>query len=277
MTIAQALREAAANLAHASITPRLDAELLMAHALKVSRSDLLLRHMDRVVPEGFAELIARRAAHEPIAYLLGEESFHGLTFKVGHGVLIPRPDSEVLVEAALASRPDARTVLACGTGSGALLLAVLSQLPDAQGVGVDRSPEALAVARHNAQALGLESRTRIERADWDQPGWADKLGGPFALILANPPYVETQAALEASVRQYEPAGALFAGEDGLDAYRVLIPQIPGLFAPGGQAFFEIGATQADAVRMLADDAGLAMTLHCDLAERPRVAQLSLEN
>jgi len=277
VTIAQALREAAANLAHASITPRLDAELLMAHALKVSRSDLLLRHMDRVVPEGFAELIARRAAHEPIAYLLGEESFHGLTFKVGHGVLIPRPDSEVLVEAALASRPDARTVLDCGTGSGALLLAVLSQLPDAQGVGVDRSPEALAVARHNAQALGLESRTRIERADWDQPGWADKLGGPFDLILANPPYVETQAALEASVREYEPAGALFAGEDGLDAYRVLIPQIPGLFAPGGQAFFEIGATQADAVRMLADDAGLAMTLHRDLAERPRVAQLSLEN
>ncbi len=277
MTIAAALREAAASLAEASITPRFDAELLMAHVLGVSRSDLLLRHMDSAVPDGFAELIARRAAHEPLAYLLGEESFHGLTFKVDRGVLIPRPDSEVLVEAALACRPDARTVLDCGTGSGALLLAVLSQLGEARGVGVDRSPEALAVASYNAQELGLGPRTRMVLADWDQAGWSDDLGGPFDLILANPPYVETQAALEPSVREYEPAGALYAGQDGLDAYRVLIPQIPHLFAPGGQAFFEIGATQADAVRMLADDAGMAMTLHRDLADRPRVAQLWLEN
>lgn len=277
MTIAQALREAAVVLAEASITARIDAERLMAHVLGVSRSDLLLRYMDHAVPEGFAQLVARRAAHEPMGYLLGEESFHGLTFRVGSGVLIPRPDSEVLVDAALACRPDARRVLDCGTGSGALLLAVLVCLEKGSGVGVDRSPEALAAAQANAQALGLESRARMVLADWDQPGWADALGGPFDLILANPPYVETDAALEPSVRNYEPAGALFAGADGLDAYRSLLPQIPCLLARGGQALVEIGATQADAVRALAGEAGLAMMLHRDLADRPRVAQLWVEN
>lgn len=277
MTIAQALREAAAVLAEASITARIDAERLMAHMLGVSRSDLLLRHMDRAVPEGFARLVARRAAHEPMAYLLGEESFHGLTFRVGSGVLIPRPDSEVLVDAALACRPDARRVLDCGTGSGALLLAVLARLEQASGVGVDRSAEALAAARANAKALGLESRAQMVLADWDEPGWADVLGGPFDLLLANPPYVEAGAALEPSVRDYEPAGALFAGADGLDTYRSLLPQISSLLTPGGQALVEIGAAQADAVRALASGAGLAMMLHRDLADRPRVAQLWAEN
>lgn len=260
-----------------SITPRLDAERLMAHALGVSRSDLLLRHMDQPVPEEFEQLLARRAAHEPMGYLLGEESFHGLTFQVDRRVLIPRPDSEVLVEAALACRPDARKVLDCGTGSGALLLAVLAQLAEADGVGVDRSPEALAVARENAEALGLAARAKIVLADWGQPGWSDGLGGPFDLVLANPPYVERQAQLELSVREYEPAGALFAGADGLDAYRVLLPQITSLLAPGGQALIEIGAAQAEAVQTLATEAGLAMMLHRDLADRPRVAQLWLEN
>lgn len=277
MTVAAALRAASAALANASITPRMDAELLMAHALGVTRSDLILRHMDGVVPEEFDSLLARRAEHEPLAYLLGEESFHGLMFKVDRGVLIPRPDSEVLVDAALACNPCALTVLDCGTGSGALLLAVLSQMGEAHGVGVDRSKEALAVAEHNARAFGLDERARMVLADWDQPGWSDGLGGPFDLILANPPYVESEAVLEPSVREYEPSGALFAGEDGLDAYRVLLPQIPSLLAPGGYALVEIGAAQADAVRELSLKAGLAMTLHRDLADRPRVAQLWVEN
>ena len=273
MTAAQALRDAATRLAGVSITARLDAERLMAHALGVSRSELLLRHMDGPVPAVFADLVERRAAHEPMGYLLGDESFHGLTFRVAPGVLIPRPDSEVLVDAALACRPDARRVLDCGTGSGALLLAVLVRLDTAQGIGVDRSPAALAIARANAKALGLEPRARMELADWSEAGWADGLGGPFDLILANPPYVESDAALEPSVRDYEPAGALFAGADGLDAYRVLLPQIPALLAPGGQALVEIGAAQADAVKALSNAAGLSARLHRDLADRPRVMQL----
>ncbi len=271
--IAQTIRSAAAALAATSDTPRLDAELLMAHALGVSRSELLLRHMDAVVPSEFSALIARRLNHEPVAYILGHQEFHGLEFLVNSAVLIPRGDSEVLVEAALAGMPDARSVLDCGTGSGALLLAVLAQLPAAQGVGIDRSLGALAVAAANAARLGLTARARLLHADWEMPGWQEALGGPFDLILANPPYVEDAAELAPSVRAHEPAGALFAGAEGLDAYRILVPQLPGLLAAGGVVLLEIGAAQADPVGAIARAAGFAVTLHRDLGGRPRVLEL----
>ena len=272
-TIAQALRAAAAALTATSDTARLDAELLMAHAIDVSRSELLLRHMDRDVPGGFDVLIARRLNHEPVAYILGHQEFHGLDFLVNCDVLIPRDDSEVLVDAALAARPDARHVLDCGTGSGALLLAVLAELPAAQGIGIDRSLGALVVAAANAAQLGLAARARMLRGDWEAPGWQDTLGGPFDLILANPPYVEDAAKLAPSVRAHEPAGALFAGVEGLDAYRILMPQLPGLLAAGGVALVEIGATQAEAVSAIARALGFAVTLHQDLAGRPRALEL----
>jgi release factor glutamine methyltransferase len=271
VTVAQALRGAAARLAATSDTPRLDAELLMAHALGVSRSELLLRHMDDAAPDRFAAVIERRATHEPVAYIVGEQEFHGLALKVTPEVLIPRGDSEVLVEASLAARPDARRVLDCGTGSGALLLAVLAHLPQAEGIGIDRSPAALRVAAGNAASLGIGRAAFLER-DWTQARWVEDLG-TFDLVLANPPYVETAAELARSVRDYEPAGALFAGGDGLDAYRMLLPQLPGLLAPGGLAFVEIGATQAGAVTGIADRAGLSGRLHRDLAGRARVLQL----
>ena len=271
--IAQTIRSAAAALAATSDTPRLDAELLMAHALGVSRSELLLRHMDAVVPSDFSALIARRLNHEPVAYILGHQEFHGLEFLVNSAVLIPRGDSEVLVEAALAGMPDARIVLDCGTGSGALLLAVLAQLPAAQGVGIDRSLGALAVAATNAARLGLTARARLLHADWEMPGWQEALGGPFDLILANPPYVEDAAELAPSVRAHEPAGALFAGAEGLDAYRILVPQLPGLLAAGGAVLLEIGAAQADPVGAIARAAGFAVSLHRDLGGRPRVLEL----
>lgn len=271
--IAQTIRSAAAALAATSDTPRLDAELLMAHALGVSRSELLLRHMDAVVPSEFSALIARRLNHEPVAYILGHQEFHGLEFLVNSAVLIPRGDSEVLVEAALAGMPDARSVLDCGTGSGALLLAVLAQLPAAQGVGIDRSQGALAVAAANAARLGLTARARLLHADWEMPGWQEALGGPFDLILANPPYVEDAAELAPSVRAHEPAGALFAGAEGLDAYRILVPQLPGLLVAGGAVLLEIGAAQADPVGAIARAAGFAVTLHRDLGGRPRVLEL----
>lgn len=278
MTVSAALRDGAAALVQAGLdeTPRLDVELLMAHALDVGRSELLLRHMGAAVPDGFAPLLERRLRHEPVAYILGEQEFFGLPFRVSPAVLIPRGDSEVLVEAALVARPSAARVLDCGTGSGALLLAVLANLADAEGVGIDRSPEALAVAADNARQLGLDSRTRMLLADWDNPGWQNELGEPFDLILANPPYVESDAALAHSVSMHEPAGALFAGKEGLDAYRVLIPQLPGLLAPGGAVLVEIGAPQADSVSAIAAEAGFSAILHHDLAGHPRVLQLSGE-
>lgn len=275
MTIAETLRAAAAALEDTSDTPRLDAELLMAEALGVSRSDLLLRYTGGTAPAGFAALLERRQRHEPIAYILGHQEFFGLEFRVSSAVLIPRGDSEVLVEAALAARPDATRVLDCGTGSGALLLTVLHRLPRAQGVGIDRSAEALAVAEGNAARLHLADRARMVLADWDRPGWSEPLGGPFDLILANPPYVEAEAALAPSVQAHEPHGALFAGPEGLDAYRVLIPQLPALLAPGGVAVLEIGSTQAEAVAAIAAEAGFAHRVHRDLGDRARVVELSL--
>ncbi len=270
--IAKALRDAAVVLQAASDTPRLDAELLMAEALGVSRSELLLRHMTAPVPDGINPLLARRLNHEPVAYILGRQEFRGLEFIVNSAVLIPRGDSEAVVDAALAACPDARRVLDCGTGSGALLLAALAQLPQAHGVGIDRSIAALAVAAANAARLGLANRARLLRADWDQPGWADDLGH-FDLILTNPPYVEETADLAASVRMHEPAGALFAGAEGLDAYRVLLPQLAGLLAANGVALVEIGASQAEAVAAIARAQGFAVTLHFDLAGRPRALEL----
>lgn len=271
--VASAIREAATLLEGVSDTPRLDAELLMAHALGVSRSDLLLRRMAEAPPAGFGALLARRQAHEPVAYILGSQEFFGLPFRVTPAVLIPRGDSEVLVEAALAARPGAATVLDCGVGSGALLLAVLAKLPEARGVGIDRSVEALAVAADNAGRLGLGSRARMVRADWNEPGWTDTLDGPFDLILANPPYVEDDAPLAESVRGHEPSGALFAGPEGLDAYRVLLPQLPAMLAPDGVALVEIGASQAPAVTAIAAASGLVAALHHDLGNRPRVLEL----
>ena len=271
--VADALRAATATLAPTGDTARLDAEWLMAYALGMTRSQLLLGHLRDAVPAGFAALVERRLAHEPVAYILGEQDFYGLTLRVTPDVLIPRGDSEVLVAAALAARPGARTVLDCGTGSGALLLAVLAHLPAATGLGIDRSRTALAVAADNAERLGLAGRARLIAADWREPGWVDGLGGPFDLILANPPYVEDGAALAPDVRDHEPHAALFAGVEGLDDYRRLIPRLPELLSAGGAALVEIGQLQAPAVSALAEAAGMTAELHRDLANRPRVLQL----
>ena len=275
MTVAEAIRVAAARLAATSDTARLDAELLAAHLLGVSRADMLLHRMRDEAPHGLAALIERRLAHEPVAYITGRQEFYGLPLIVSPAVLIPRGDSEVLVEAALAEKPEAARVLDCGTGSGALLLAVLSRLGEAEGIGIDRSCAALEVARRNAEQLGLRPRVRFAEADWTARGWAGGLGR-FDLVLANPPYVEDQAELDPDVREHEPAGALFAGPEGLDDYRVLVPQLPGLLAPGGAAVVEIGHRQAAAVGAIARETGLRVDLHRDLAGRPRVLVMRRE-
>lgn len=268
MNVAEALREAAARLAATSDTARLDAELLLAHALGVTRTELLLRHGESDAPEAFAALVERRERHEPVAYITGQAEFYGRAFRVSRDVLIPRADSEATVAAALDAVPAPMRVLDCGTGSGALLLTVLAECPEADGIGIDASPAALEVARDNTQQLNLGERATMLGRDWTVPGWRADLG-MFDLILANPPYVEDDAELAPSVREYEPGTALYAGPEGLDAYRMLIPQLPGLLAPGGAAVTEIGANQADKVTEIAASAGFSSELRRDLANRPR--------
>ncbi len=268
MTIADALRDATEALAGTSGTERLDAELLMAHALGVTRSDLLLKHMRDDVPEGFAALLDRRKKCEPIAYITGYQEFYGRSFMVTCETLIPRSDSESVVEAALEAAPNPARVLDCGTGTGALLLTVLAERPHAEGVGIDRSLGAMAVASQNAARLGLQDRARIYHADWHEADWAEGLG-TFDLILANPPYVEADAELDPDVRDFEPAGALFAGEDGLDDYRILVPQLADLLGADGVAVLEIGATQRESVGEIAKNASFSVECRDDLGGRPR--------
>jgi release factor glutamine methyltransferase len=266
VTVRQALAAAAASFGTVSDTPRLDAELLMAHALGVSRNDLLLRRLDDPVPTTFDTLVTRRLAHEPIAYITGTRAFWTIDLAVGPGALVPRADSETLIEAAIdhfAGRAPA-TILDLGTGPGTLLLAALDQWPEATGLGVDRSPQALAMARANAARLAMAQRAQFVDGDW-----AAGIDARFDLILANPPYIGTGEILPPEVREHEPAGALFAGKDGLDAYRVIVPDLPRLIAPGGVAVLEIGHTQADAVGALAAAVGLGWSLRRDLAGRPR--------
>lgn len=274
MKIGEAIRGAAALLAATSDTARLDAELLMAHVLGVSRSELLLRHVTAPTPPEFAALIVRRAAHEPVAHIIGAQEFYGRTFRVSPAVLIPRADSESVVEAALAAAPAARRILDCGTGSGALVLTLLAELPDAQGVGIDASPAALEVARTNVAALGLADRAQFSLADWTQSDWDEGLG-QFDLVIANPPYVEEGAELAPDVREYEPAQALFAGPEGLDDYRILVPQLPRLLTENGVAVLEIGASQAAAVSQIAANHGFVATAHKDLGGRDRALVLRL--
>jgi len=295
LTIAEALREATQRLAAVSDTARLDTELLMAHALGVARSELLLRRMGEPVPEGFGAFIRRRERHEPVAYIIGRQEFYGLDLEVNASVLIPRHDSETLIEAArgaFAARAPGR-VLDLGTGSGALLLAALSLWPQAEGLGMDRDAAALALARRNAVRAGINplsrdygmagnspgrssdfGRAKFSLLDWHCPGWHTHLGR-FNLVLANPPYVETTAELSASVHEWEPAGALFAGPEGLDDYRVLIPQLPHLLAPNGRAVIEIGWTQALSVSAIARAAGFTTDIVEDLGGRPRAAVLAI--
>ncbi|MEL7199751.1 MAG: peptide chain release factor N(5)-glutamine methyltransferase [Pseudomonadota bacterium] len=279
MIVSEAIRQATMKLGETSDTARLDAELLMAHALRVSRSDMLIRMMDEPAPSEFLPLVGRRSRHEPVAYITGWTEFYGRRFDVEPGVLIPRGDSEVLIEAALEACPHPKRVLDLGTGSGALLLTLLCEKPKASGVGIDASDIAIdisganAIALENAGELDGGTSWDFQRLDWSDQGWARELG-VFDLIVCNPPYVEEDAGLDPDVEDYEPASALFAGPDGLDDYRILIPQLRGLLVENGVALFEIGHTQANAVSKIAQNAGFTVELRHDLANRPRVLILS---
>jgi release factor glutamine methyltransferase len=255
--------------------PRLEARLLLSTAMGVDHS-ALLRDPRAPVPEPaahrFAGMLRRRVAHEPMGFILGHQGFWTLDLAVSAATLIPRPDSEAIVEAALQG-PAPERVLDLGTGTGCLLLAVLSEHPAAFGVGVDLSPEAAALAARNAHSNGLSSR-----AVFLAGSWAGSLTGGFDLVLSNPPYIETAdiAGLMPEVALHEPAQALDGGVDGLDAYRLIVADLPRLLRPGGRAVLELGQGQAPAVSLLAQRAGLTVLgSHADLGgvERALILQL----
>jgi release factor glutamine methyltransferase len=261
MRVREALNAAAGRLAAVSDTARLDAELLMAHALGAEREALLLHRLDDEAPAGFRLLVDRRLAYEPVAYITGRRAFWTIELEVGPGVLIPRPDSETLIEAAVAhfGKRGPATILDLGTGPGTLLLAALDQWPEAIGTGVDNSEAALVYARRNAGRLGLAGRARIVSGDW---GWG--LSERYDLILSNPPYIGLGEELPPEVADYEPFAALHAGISGLDAYRSLAQILPHVLATGGIACLEIGAGQEKDVSRLFAMQGFTIESRRDL-------------
>ena len=272
--VADLVHGAAGVLRAAGIdNPRLEARLLLAHATGVPVAALLRDPQRRVDPAGFDTLLARRAAHEPLAYIVGRREFWSLDFAVSPATLIPRPDSEALIEAALtafAHRRPPDCVLDLGTGTGCLLLAALHEFAAAFGVGVDRSPEAARLAAANAAALGMAGRAAFLCGDWTAA-----LNARFDLVLCNPPYIPTSdiGGLMPEVAGHEPRDALDGGADGLAAYRRIVPSLPARLRPDGVAVLEVGTGQAEAVSALAREFGLAATTRPDLAGIARAVVL----
>lgn len=278
-SLGRRLAEAARALAQAGIedAPR-EARRLAELALHAGPAEVFARKHAPLAPAeaaAFERLLALRVARVPFARLAGEREFWSLPFRLNAATLVPRPESETLVEAALARVRDRSArlrVLDLGTGSGCLLLALLGELPRATGLGVDAMPAALACARANAARLGLARRARWRRGDWGKG-----LAGRFDVVLANPPYVSEREwrTLEPEVRRHDPRRALVAGRDGLAAYRRILPRLPRLLGRAGFACLEIGWRQAGAVRALARRAGLRVAeIRPDLAGRPRCVVLA---
>jgi len=271
-TLGVALREAVAALAASSPSPRLDAEVLLRHVTGCSPADLVAR-AERTLTENeecrFEELVARRRAGEPVAYLTGEREFWSLTLTVTPAVLIPRPETELLVERALAHIPvDARwTIVDVGTGSGAIALAIARERPRCRVIATDRSPEALAVARANAQRLDIANIEFFE-GDWLEP--LGKLSPE--MIVSNPPYVRAgDPHLNEGDVRFEPKGALVGGPDGLDAIRALAQQAFAHLMPGGWLLLEHGHDQATDVAAILTEAGFCeIACHRDLSGHDRV-------
>jgi release factor glutamine methyltransferase len=260
--VGAALADAALRLSAAGISDaRREARLLLAAALGWDAARVLgfpEAEMTAAAGRRLEQLIARRSAREPVSRILGYREFWSLPFELSADTLDPRPDSETLIGSALAAlgeRARAYRVLDFGTGSGCLLLALLSELPNARGTGVDLSEGALQTARRNAAALGLGARAQFLRGNW-----GDGLSGHWDVILANPPYIPSHAlqSLMPEVARYEPKLALDGGTDGLEAYRALGPQIARLLAPAGVATVEVGAGQAPAVTAIMGGAGLVL-------------------
>jgi release factor glutamine methyltransferase len=270
VTCRQALDRAASLLAHLP-TARPDAELLLLRLLGRDRA-WLLAHPDAELTQDqtqqYDKWIARRARHEPVQYILGEQEFFGLAMRVTPAVLIPRPETEHLVEALLARVPHSGSLQICdvGTGSGAIAVTVAHHLPHAQITALDRSAAALAVARQNAESHGVADRVRLLESDL----LSAVRGERFDAIVSNPPYVAESEILEPQVRDYEPHAALYAGPTGLEIYRRLIPEAHQALMPGGWLLLEIGHGQRAALAHLLAEWNAVEFLD-DLQSIPRVA------
>jgi release factor glutamine methyltransferase len=276
-TITQAISNAAARLTGIANNPRLEARLLLAHALNLTRDDLIREPNRTADTTTFETLLARRTAHEPLALIVGHREFWSLDFHVSPATLIPRPDSETLIEAALATfanRPPPQKILDLGTGTGCLLLALLTEFPSAFGIGLDLDPDAAALAKGNAARLGLTDRSAFIAGNW-----TNALSGQFDLIISNPPYINTPdiETLMPEVAYYEPRRALDGGPDGYDAYRAILPTLTHHLETDGAAILELGLGQATYVTDLARETGLATSLCLDLAEIPRALILTWLN
>jgi release factor glutamine methyltransferase len=260
-TIGAVLAAAAARLTEAGIErPQAEARLLLEAATGLSRVTVIgfpertISHAELGV---FERMLTRRCSHEPASRILGRREFWSMNFEVTPATLDPRPDSETLVSAVLAEigdRSAGLSIIDFGTGTGCLLLAVLSELPNAEGLGVDISDEAIDAARRNANALGFGARARFIRDDW-----ARSMSEPFDVVISNPPYIESGAInrLAPEVAHHDPHAALDGGADGLDAYRALLPQAKRLLKSGGLVALEIGQGQGPAIRNLARATGLS--------------------
>jgi len=254
LSIGEVLRRSRDYLAErGSASPRLDAELLLAHALGIERLGLYTDSERPLTPAELArcrELIARRGRREPVAYLTGERAFRRLRLRVGPGVLVPRPETETLVEWALEVLPPGAAALDWGTGSGAIAIALATEGEGLHVTGVDRSPEALAVAQANATAAG--AAVELVRSD----GFAGLEGRAFDAVVANPPYLSEADLADAPPElAWEPREALVAGPTGLEAIAGIVRDAPAHLAPGGWLLMEVGAGQAPTVVAMLRDAG----------------------
>jgi release factor glutamine methyltransferase len=279
VTLGALWRRGAAQLCASGVeTPNLDARVLLADVLGIEIAQLIA---DSNKPAGeeietqFVALIARRAQGEPVARIVGFKEFWGRRFTVSPDVLVPRPETETLVEAVLHARPDKNArlrVLDLGTGSGALLAAILLERPAAIGIGVDRSEAAVKIARNNLALLGLHERAALLCGDWGRA-----LGARFDVVVANPPYIATAEVdkLPREVRSYDPREALDSGTDGLCSYRAILADLKRLLAPNGMAVLELGAGQEEAVAKLARGTDMVIdgSARRDLSGHPRALVL----
>jgi release factor glutamine methyltransferase len=271
-TIAQARRALAERFRAARIdSPELDARVLIGHALALDHASLVAADQQELSASAASQIeafAARRLAHEPVARILGEREFWGLTFEVTPAVLVPRPETETVVELALSlvDRTAPLRIADLGVGSGAILLALLSELPHARGTGIDIAADALAVARANAQRLDLADRTEFVVCNFAA------VEGRFDLVVSNPPYIASGdiSAIAPEVREHDPHQALDGGADGLAAYRAIATAAPRILRPGGHLVLEIGAGQSGAVTELFLQSRLAITaVRDDLLGIPR--------
>lgn len=260
LTIGQALRATQAKLKeHGIETPDLDARFLLMHVLDCSREDLILNANEIISTANYAiyeAYLDRRIGGEPIDHILGYAEFYGLRFDLNRSVLSPRPETEHLVDAALEfmKTRSASKVLDLGTGTGAIIISILANAPDARGYAVDISSDALKIAKVNAKRNSVEDRIEIRESNW-----FSAVTGPFDLVVSNPPYIKRRvmSSLQAEVRDYDPGLALDGGEDGLDAYRIILAKAPGFLVPGGALMVEIGFDQGVDVGALFEAAGFA--------------------